>query len=229
MDGLLFAIISALWLGILTSISPCPLAANIAAISFVGKRVDNPRRVMWAGLLYTVGRALAYLILGMILVNSLLTAPNLSQLLQQEMNRILGPVLIIVGMFLLELLTFGGKGGIDGARMQARAERWGIWGAGLLGMIFALSFCPVSAALFFGSLIPLGLEYQSGVVIPIVYGIGTGLPVSVFAVLIAVGAGFIGKAFTMLTKIELWMRRATGVIFILVGIYYCLVYIFKIL
>jgi cytochrome c biogenesis protein CcdA len=112
--------------------------------------------------------------------------------------------------------------------MQKRFESWGIWGAGLLGVIFALSFCPISAALFFGSLIPLSVKSGSGLMLPALYGLGTGLPVLLFAVLIAFGAQWVGRAFNKLTQLELWIRRVTGGIFILVGIYYCLMYIFNI-
>ncbi|MCP4710680.1 MAG: sulfite exporter TauE/SafE family protein, partial [Planctomycetes bacterium] len=177
MDGFIFGLASALWLGILTSISPCPLATNIAAISFIGRRVNHPRQVFWAGLLYTLGRATTYLVLGMLLVAGLLSAPLVSHFLQKYMIKLLGPVLVVVGMFLLGLINFSASGSGISERMQNRAERWGIWGAALLGFIFALSFCPLSAVLFFGSLLPLAVKYNSGVLLPLAYGIGTALPV----------------------------------------------------
>ncbi len=226
METFWFASLSAVWLGILTSVSPCPLATNVAAISYVGRRVGNSGKVMLAGLLYTLGRSLTYLILGIILVNSLLAAPSVSHFLQAYMNKLLGPILILVGMFLLELLTFSTKGSIAGERVQQRVAGSGVWGAALLGFLFALSFCPVSAALFFGSLLPLAIKHESAVILPVLYGFGTALPVSIFAVLLAVGAESVGRAFNIVTKLEFWGRRVTGIIFILVGIYYCLTYIF---
>lgn len=228
MAELLVGVASALWLGILTSISPCPLATNIAAVSFVGKRVATSYSVFFSGLLYTLGRALTYLALGALLVTSLLSAPEVSHVLQKYMNKLLGPILILVGMFLLELIQLQWSGTGIGKKTQKKVEAWGIWGAFLLGVVFALSFCPVSAALFFGSLIPVALKYGSGVVIPAVYGIGTGLPVMVFAVLLALGARSVGQTYNRLVLFELWARRITGVIFIGVGIYYCLAYIFGI-
>jgi cytochrome c biogenesis protein CcdA len=228
MDGLLFATGSALWLGVLTSISPCPLATNIAAITYIGKRVGSPRMVLLSGLLYTLGRMLAYLTLGIILVASLLSIPDLSYFLQKYMNKFLGPILIIVGLFLLELIKLNFSGGGLGARMQNRVDRYGIWGAGLLGIVFALSFCPVSAALFFGSLIPLAVKHNSSFMFPSIYGIGTALPVIVFAFLIGFSARLVSKVFNQLTKVEFWARRITGVIFIIVGIYYMLIYMFNI-
>ena len=219
---------SALWLGILTSVSPCPLATNVAAISFVGRRLESPRQVLAGGLLYTAGRVLTYTLLGVLLVSSVLSAPSAALVLQKYMNKVLGPVLILVGMLLLELITFGSFGAGLATRLQARAERWGLLGALLLGIVFALSFCPVSATLFFGSLLTLAVKARSGVVLPAVYGIGTGLPVFAFAILVALGARSIGKVFDKVAVFEKWARRATGVVFIGIGIYYTLVYVFRV-
>jgi len=217
---------SAIWLGILTSISPCPLATNITAISFVGQRVGRPIRVLCAGLLYTAGRALTYAVLGALLVTSLLSAPSVSLTLQRIMNQLLGPIMILVGMVLLGLLRLNLHGGGVSERMQRRVERWGIWGALLLGILFALAFCPLSATLFFGSLIPLAIKNGSTVLMPSLYGAGTALPVIVFALLIAIGAHSIGRAFDRLRQFEQWARRVTGVVFIGVGIYLSLVHIY---
>ena len=217
---------SALWLGILTSVSPCPLATNITAISYVGRRVKSPQQVFLAGVLYTLGRSLTYVVLGVLLVSSILSMPYVSNVLQKYMNKLLGPILILVGMFLLEMLRINLPGSGIGEGMQRRVEAWGIWGSAALGAIFALSFCPVSAALFFGSLVPLAINDGSGVLLPSLYGVGTGLPVLIFAVAIALGARAVGKAFDTLASIERWARRGTGVIFIIVGIYCSLTYIF---
>ncbi len=217
---------SALWLGILTSISPCPLAMNITAISYIGRRVDDPKKVLSAGLLYTAGRTLTYTVLGAMLVASLLSAPRLSHMLQKYMNLAMGPLLIIIGMVLLELISFSRRGGGVSEKMQRRVDRLGMWGALLLGIVFAISFCPVSAALFFGSLLALAVKNESGIILPAAYGIGTALPVLIFAVLIAFGANRIGRAYDRMASFEYWARRITGTVFIAAGIYYCLTYIF---
>lgn len=226
MTELILGAISALWLGILTSISPCPLATNIAAMSFIGRRVGSPRHVFASGILYTLGRAFTYLLLGALLVKSLLSAPSISFALQTNMNKILGPILILVGLFLLDLFNFSLPGIGLSDSFKHRIERMGVGGSALLGIIFALSFCPVSAALFFGSLIPLAVSSGSAVLLPSVYGIGTALPVALFAILIASGVHSIAKIFNKITAFELWARRITGVIFIAIGIYFCLVYVF---
>jgi cytochrome c biogenesis protein CcdA len=228
MDSFWLAITSACWLGILTSISPCPLATNIAAITFIGKRVDRPRKVLLSGIMYTLGRMLAYVGLAALIVASILSVPDLAMFLQQYMNKILGPILIVAGLFLLEVFrvrlpTIG-----SGEKIWKRVERYGVLGAGILGLLFALSFCPVSAALFFGSLIPLAIEHESEILMPTVYGVGTALPVVIFAVLIALGTRFVGAAFKRLTAFEIWARRITGVVFIAVGVYYSVTYLLNV-
>jgi cytochrome c biogenesis protein CcdA len=216
----------ALWLGILTSISPCPLATNIAAISFIGRQVDSTRHVLLSGLLYTLGRMFAYVVVGAIVVTGILSIPGTAYFLQNYLNKFLGPVLIIIGLVLLEVITANWMGSLGSGKAQAAVEKHGIWGAGLLGIIFALSFCPVSAALFFGSLIPLAVGVGSTIVYPSIYGIGTGLPVIVFAFLIAFGTHAVGRTYDKLRLFEKWARRITGVVFVLVGIYYTVTYTF---
>jgi cytochrome c biogenesis protein CcdA len=228
MDGILVAAGSALWLGVLTSISPCPLATNIAAISYISKGLGSPGRVFITGALYTIGRTLTYLALAALLLASVLSIPQISNFLQTYMNKLLGPVLILVGMFLLGWLHLNFSVSVGGGALEDRFQSWGVWGAALLGMLFALSFCPVSAALFFGSLIPLALQHQSSVSLPALYGIGTGLPVLVFAILIAAGAQSVSKAFNRLTQVEKWARIITGIVFVVVGIYFCLTHIFQV-
>ena len=156
---MILAIGTALWFGILTSISPCPLATNIAAISFISKRMGSTHHIVGAGLAYTVGRMVAYLVVGVIIIAGLMSVPAVANFLQKYLNLLLGPILIIVGMFLLELITVNLKGRGITSGVESRAEKGGIFGAGILGFIFGLSFCPISAALFFGSLIPLAISH----------------------------------------------------------------------
>jgi cytochrome c biogenesis protein CcdA len=226
MDSFLLGVGSAIWLGILTSISPCPLATNVAAVSYISNRMARPSMVFWSGLLYVAGRMLAYLALGIIMVASLLSIPDLSFVLQKHINTFLGPILIVVGILLLGIIKFNVPGIGMNDRMQKRLEGYGIWGAFLFGIIFALSFCPVSAALFFGSLVPLSVTHNSKFALPLLYGLGTGLPVIAVAFFVAMGARFVGRFFNALTRFEFYARRITGGIFILVGIYYTLIYIF---
>jgi cytochrome c-type biogenesis protein len=228
-SGWLWAALTASWLGILTSLSPCPLATNITAISFVGRRTGSPRGVLLAGFLYALGRAAVYVLIGALLVSSLLSAASVSLTLQAWMNKLLGPLLVLAGMVMLDLLRFTTKGRGFGGRFQQRVERWGTLGALALGIVFALSFCPVSAALFFGSLIPLAVQHGSGVVLPFLFGIGTALPVIVVSVILACGARFLGSLFRKMTQVERWMRWATGTVFVGVGVYLSLSHIYEVL
>ncbi len=218
---------TALWFGILTSISPCPLATNVAAISFVARHTGRLHSVLLAGLLYAFGRTLAYLGLGVLVMGGLLASGQIALFLQQYLNQLLGPALILVGMLLLGLLQTTASVHLVGSGIQHRAEKGGWLWPILLGILFALSFCPVSAGLFFGVLIPLSVRSRSMGVLPLVYGIGTAAPVIVFALLIAFASQKLGKAFDMLTHIEVWVRRLTGGIFILAGIYYSLRYVYE--
>lgn len=229
MDGFLVGAGMALWLGILTSISPCPLTTNIVAISYIGKRVDNVSYVALSGLSYALGRTIVYVAIGAILVASILSVQEIAIFLQRYMNQILGPVLILAGILLLDLIKLNLGGGNPFEKALSGIKHDSALGAGLLGIIFALTFCPISAALFFGGLIPLSLKEGSSFVFPMLYGIGTALPVVLFALMIAFGAGYVSRAFDRIRQLESLTRRVTGILFIVVGIYFCLVYVFGIL
>ncbi len=218
---------TALWVGIMTSISPCPLATNIAAITFISKQISSKKMILATGILYTLGRVLVYVLLVALVFKSAIMIPEISTFLQNKMHKILGPLLIVVGMCLSELvsLNFPAIKGVD--KLRGRFQHMGIWGALPLGAMFALSFCPTSAALFFGSLIPLASKASSLVILPTIYGFGTGVPVFIFALLIAFGVGWIGRVYNKIKVFECWFRKGTGIVFIVVGIYFCLVYIFQ--
>lgn len=213
---------TAIWLGILTSISPCPLATNVVAISYIAKGIEQPRRVLWAGMLYSAGRMLAYVVLATVLVSSLLSLPDVAYWLQTRMNQIIGPLLVLTGVLLLDFIPIRlpqwGAG--LSMRLREKADAWGSGGAVLLGVLFALSFCPVSAAIFFGSLIPLSTQANSTLALPLLYGAGTALPVFGFALLVAFGAHALGSVFQKVTSWEVWARRITAIAFLSVGIYY---------
>jgi cytochrome c-type biogenesis protein len=241
---------AALYLGLLTSISPCPLATNIAAISYVGRKVGDSRWVMTAGLLYTLGRCLLYLSLAVLLATTTMSVPAVSLFLQKYMHLVLAPIFLLLGMVLVGLITFSGGGAMMTQGMQKRIDAMGIWGALLLGILFAVAFCPTSAAWFFG-LVALILGSKAGaitavlakigvilpeaflpgatVILPLVYGIGTAVPVLLVAFLLAYSVQSVGKMYNMLSKIEWWARMITGWIFVLVGIYFSLKYVFEVI
>ncbi len=209
----------AIWFGILTSISPCPLATNIAAISFIGKQVDKASSTLLSGLFYTLGRMLTYLVLGAILVSSAQAVPGVSFFLQEKMQVVMGPLLIVIGFVLLNVFKMTFAGALISRKAQERLATSGILGALLLGVVFALSFCPVSAALFFGSTFGLATQHGSRILIPTLYGIGTAAPVIVFAFIVAFSAHAIGTMFHKMTVFEKWARKISGVVFIGAGVY----------
>jgi len=219
----------AFWFGILTSISPCPLTTNIAAMSFIARKMDSTVQSLLSGFLYTFGRVFAYLLLGFVTVKGLVSIPGISVFLQNYANRVLGVLLILVGMFLLELITFDWSISAGADKLQGRVEKGGLHWSFILGFVFALSFCPPSAAIFFGSVIPLAIKSNSLILIPLAYGLGTGLPVMFFAVAIAKGATTLGKYFSMVQSFERYLRQITGYVFIAGGIYLTLVYVYKVL
>jgi cytochrome c biogenesis protein CcdA len=228
MNSVFIPFISAFWLGILTSISPCPLATNIAAVSFLSKKIIHPKTVLISGLSYTIGRMLSYAMLGFVIISSILSVPVMTNFLQKYMNKAFGPILIFTGLFLLDIIKFNIPSFSLSEKHQNRLAGLGAGGAFILGLIFALVFCPVSAALFFGSLIPLALKSQLGTTLPFIYGFGTGLPVLLFSFVIALGVTSLKPWFNRMTKLEYYMRKITGIVFILVGLYYAGIYLLKI-
>ena len=211
--------LTALLLGLMTAISPCPLATNISAVGFISRDIENRNRVFINGLLYTLGRAITYTAIALII---LLGADQLkfSGFFQRYGEKIIGPLLIIIGLFMLDLIkiNFPGIGGLT-SRMENK-KKWGYLDAILLGLVFALAFCPYSGVLYFGMLVPLTISSASGLYLPVVYAIATGIPVIVFAWIIAYTVSGIGGAYNKIKIFELWFRRVISVLFIFVGIYY---------
>jgi cytochrome c biogenesis protein CcdA len=218
--------LSAIWFGILTSISPCPLATNIAATTFIGRQIQTRFGTLAAAAANTGGRALAYVLVCAIIVMGMFSIPGISMFLQQYMNMVLGPLLIVVGLLILDIvpLRLPAFGGI-GTDFMRRLSNGGVFGAVFLGFIFALSFCPVSAALFIGSVLPLAIKFESGVWLPLWYGVGTALPVIGFACLLAFSARIAAQLIHGLTFIERYLRRLTAVVFIALGIYFTITYL----
>jgi cytochrome c biogenesis protein CcdA len=219
-------VLSALLLGLITAISPCPLATNIAAIAYVSRKATERRYAVITGALYTLGRMFSYSIIGVLIIVTGLEIPGVATFLQDFGEQVLGPLLIVVGVIMLiinklPLSLGGGKLSAVGAKVAD----WGMIGGFLLGALFALAFCPYSAVLFFGVLIPLSLKSAGGVALPAVYAIGTGLPVLVFGVLISLGVARVSTWLNAVTRAEKIIRVAVSIIFIGVGIYLVLLWI----
>jgi cytochrome c biogenesis protein CcdA len=227
MTDVFIGLASALWLGILTSISPCPLASNVAAVSFLSNKITHPALVFISGVAYTIGRMVAYVLLSWILISSFLSLPQAAQFLQRYTGKALAPLFIITGFILLDIISFRLPKLKLSARHHNKLVESGVPGAFLLGFILALAFCPISAALYFGSLLPLTVNSKNGMFMPFIYGIGTGLPVLIFAFAIALGVKSLSHWFDRVKGFEYYTRKITGVIFILVGLYYTGIYILR--
>ncbi len=219
LDSTQYSFVTALILGLMTAISPCPLATNISAIGFISRDIEDRKRVFLNGVVYTLGRALSYTGLAVVLYFGA-SQMNVSMIFQGWGEKLLGPVLIIIGLFMLDVIKLRLPG------FSSLTERLGEKGKGsylgtlLLRMVFALAFCPYSGVLYFAMLIPMTVSSASGLYLPVVFAIATGLPVIVFAWLLAFAVGNVGSLYNHIKTFEIWFRRVVSVLFILVGIYY---------
>jgi len=211
-------LLSALVLGLLTAISPCPMATNITAIGFISKDLGNRNRVFFNGLVYTLGRIFSYTALALLLF---LGADQfkISSFFQLYGEKIIGPFLVLIGILMLGIikLHFPAFNRLT-AKLQQRS-RYNYWDVFLLGVVFALAFCPYSGVLYFGMLIPLTIS-SSGLHLPVVFAIATGIPVIIFAWLIAYTISGVGRIYKSVKSFEYWFRSVVAFIFIGIGIYY---------
>ena len=215
-----FPLLSAFILGVMTSISPCPLATNITAIAYISKDIKTPKYTLISGLMYTLGRAISYTLLATLIYFGLSTFA-IASIFQGWGDKVLGIVLILISltMFGVIKINLGSK-----SEKVEKIKEWlaskGYLGALLLGMLFALAFCPYSGVLFFGILTPLVLKSTGGLLLPPLFAIGTGLPVIIFSFILAFGVGKVGKVYNAMAKIEKVMRYGVATIFMITGIYY---------
>ncbi|MGM9830722.1 MAG: aromatic aminobenezylarsenical efflux permease ArsG family transporter [Paludibacteraceae bacterium] len=223
LDSSTTPVLTAFILGLLTAVSPCPLATNIAAIGYIGKDIENRRRIFWNGLLYTLGRIIAYTVLGIILILILKAGSSLfgiQKFIGKYGELVLGPALVLIGLFMLfgnrlPLLSFGFKG--NGEKLA----RKGGWGALLLGMLFAMAFCPTSGVFYFGMLIPMAATVTAGWLLPVVFAVATALPVLITAWILAFSVQRIGSFYGKMQTVQKWLNLTVGSIFVTIGIYYC--------
>ena len=217
-------ILSAFILGLMTAISPCPLATNITATAFISKNISSKRKVFLSGLLYSLGRGFSYTAIGLILYFGA-SKFHIARFFNQNGEKYLGPLLILIGLIMLNIikLNFLGKSNFR-EKLSEKFKDKGLLGSFLIGVVFALAFCPYSGALFFGMLIPMTIASIDGLYLPIIFAFGTGLPVILFTYLLAFTAGKIGVFYNRITKIEKVMRTVAGVVFIMTGLYYVFIF-----
>ena len=219
-------VITAFILGLLTAVSPCPLATNITAIGFIGKDIENRHRIFINGLLYTLGRVVTYTVLGFILIPILREGASMFAV-QKAVSKygeiLIAPLLIVIGIYMLDLIKLNiPKISINGEYVKKRTK--GSWGALFLGILFSLAFCPSSGIFFFGMLIPLSAAEAGGYLLPVVFAIATGLPVILVAWVLAYSVAGLGKFYNRILVFEKWFRKIVAILFIAVGIYYAVIF-----
>ncbi|MGM5482680.1 MAG: aromatic aminobenezylarsenical efflux permease ArsG family transporter [Nanobdellota archaeon] len=215
------AIVAAFFIGLMTAISPCPLATNITAIAYTSKRIDNSKHTLLVGFLYTLGRMFSYTVLASLIVWFGLSSQKISFFLQDYGEKILGPLLLIIGIIMLDVMKFRFLKGSDKlAKFKEKLAQKGFLGSFLLGVVFALAFCPFSAVLFFGMLIPIAISAGDGLLVPATFAFATGLPVIIFSFILVYGVSKLGAIMNRVQTFEKWMRKIVGVVFIGAGIYY---------
>lgn len=215
---------TAFLLGLLTALSPCPMATNITAIGFISKGIENRRRVLWSGVLYTLGRTLAYSVLGAILIYIIRIGAdtfNLQKNIAEWGEIVVGPALVIIGILMMlgEFVSLGGKFGFQGSSWTEKLS--GPLGAFLLGILFAMAFCPSSGILYFGMLIPMSATAHAGYLLPIIFALASALPVLVVAWILAFSINSLGTFMGKIKSIQKWLNRIVALLFLLVGVYYC--------
>ena len=226
LDNSQYAFITAFILGLMTAISPCPLATNISAIGFISRDIENRKKVFLNGLIYTLGRAFSYTILAVIIFFGA-SKLNISMLFQGWGEKLLGPALIVIGLFMLDVLKIKFPGFSSLTDKLGEKSKKSYWSTFLLGVVFALAFCPYSGVLYFAMLIPMTVSSASGLYLPLIFAIATGLPVIIFAWLLAFAVGNVGKLYNQIKTFEIVFRRIVAIVFILVGIYYTYILIIR--
>jgi len=214
-------ILAAFFIGLMTAISPCPLATNITAIAYASKGINNSKHTIIVGFLYTLGRMLTYVLIASAIVWFGLNTQSIALTLQKYGDKILGPLLLIVGIIMLDIIKINFLKTSDKLnKLKEKLAQKGFLGSFLLGVIFALAFCPFSAVLFFGMLIPIALKAGDGLIIPSVFAFATGLPVIIFSFILVYSVSKLGKIMNKIGTFEKWMRKIVSIIFIIAGLYY---------
>lgn len=216
-----FPLIAAFFIGLMTALSPCPLATNITAIAYISKRIGNGKRTLATGIVYTLGRMVTYVLLTSLIVYVGINIQAISLFLQKYGELILGPLLIFIGFVMLNIIRLPSlRSGERINKIKEKLSNQGYLGAFLLGALFALAFCPFSAVLFFGMLIPLSLKFSDGILIPSVFAFATGLPVIVFSFILTFSISKLGMVMNKVQVFEKYMRYVIALVFVFVGLYY---------
>jgi len=209
----------------MTAISPCPLATNITAIGFISREIDDKQKVFYKGLVYTLGRAVSYTGIGLILYLGA-SKMKVSLLFQGWGEKLLGPILILIGLLMLDIIKIKFPALSKLTERVGEKSRNSYLGTFVLGMLFAMAFCPYSGVLYFMMLIPMTISSAQGLYLPVVFAIATGLPVIIFAWLLAFAIQNVAGVYNGIKAFEIWFRKIVAILFIGVGIYYVAIFYF---
>lgn len=223
-------LLASFFLGIITAISPCPLATNISAIGFISKELENRNKVFIYGLFYTIGRLVSYTVLGVVLIYLLRQGSGIykiNKFFNSYGEYFIGPLLLLIGFFMLDVIKIKFSLSRNTGRLSEKLTKTNQLNSFLMGIVFALAFCPYSGVLYFGGLIPLSVASSGGYFLPAIFGIATGIPVIIFSWILAYSVSSIGKTYNNIKVFELWFRRIVSIIFILIGLYYIWIFFIK--
>lgn len=223
-DNNSFPVLTAFMLGLIVALHPCPLAANIAAMGYIAKDTADKRRIFANGLSYTAGRILAYSALGAALLGLFRSSVDMDAVANWFATwgeRILGPLLIIVGLYFVADRIIHRHEHCPNVSTRARRLH-GACGSFVLGIILALSFCPESAIVYFGMLMPMSAKSPMGYLLPVVFAVATSIPAVILAWGVAYGISGTAAMKEKMHVIQKWMSTAVGIIFIAAGAF-CLV------
>lgn len=227
LDASTVPILTALLLGVLTSVSPCTFTTNVMVLAFIGKNVEGGgRRAFVNGLVYCLGRIITYYVLGLLCVFLLRKGADtfgVQTVVSDYGGFILAPTLIIFGLFML----FGdrlhlGKFGFKATERSKRLT--GTIGALVLGLLFALAFCPISGMFYFAMLIPMSAVEPDGYLFPLVFAIGSSVIVVLIAWIVSFCMSRLSRFYNRVTVFQKWANIVVGIAFIIVGLYYFCVY-----
>ncbi|MFA6812768.1 MAG: aromatic aminobenezylarsenical efflux permease ArsG family transporter [Bacteroidaceae bacterium] len=224
LDNSNIPIVTAFLLGILTAVSPCPLATNITSIGYISKHIENRSKIFWSGVLYALGRVTSYTILGAIIISILREGSSMFAIQKAISNygeMFIAPALILIGLFML----FGDKLNLPRfgfTQTQKAGKLKGLWGSFCIGMLFAMAFCPTSGMFYFGMLMPMSAAQTGGYFLPVVFAIATSLPVIIVGWILAYSVSKIGKFYNHVQVFQKWFSRLIAFLFIVVGIYYAI-------
>lgn len=230
-DAINIPLLSALLFGLMGALAPCQLSTNVAALAFVTRSENESRRTGWQVLAFVAGKVTVYALIGGLVVASSLRINQVSETVIPVVvlaRRALGPLLIVVGLFMLGVLRLHVSVGANASR---RLEQWvgekhGLLPSYLLGVAFSFTFCPTLFMLFFGLTVPLAIASPAGVVLPGVFAVGTVLPVLVLAGVVASGRVALTHSLKRIRRANALLQRFAAVVLIVVGLHELVLYWF---